>query len=388
MRAGPRFALLSLLLLVAAVPVAVVGQPAAGTAVQDDAPTIPPDSMTMSVQLEPDGDARWTVSTRFVLANETDRQAFDDLAERFRHGDRDVTYDVTTFERSAAAASEATDREMTIEQVRYNASTNRTGNVTVGTLELRFRWTNFTETSGERLRVGDAFNTTTGTWFPGLAKGQTLVIEPPPGYAVLDSPPGVGVQQGTLSWEGPTTFEPGYFSQITHQRTGPPAGSPGEPTPTPSGNEFAALGLIGGLIAGLGALALGAYVISQRRQESPGGTPTESGHRLPAESSAGGDKGITAGDGSEAAVPDDGSLEADAEPNFDLLSDEERVEYLLQESGGRMKQATIVKETNWSDAKVSQLLSSMDEEGTIDKLRIGRENLISLPDQEIGEFDE
>ena len=45
-----------------------------------------------------------------------------------------------------------------------------------------------------------------------------------------------------------------------------------------------------------------------------------------------------------------------------------------------MKQATIVDETDWSDAKVSQLLSAMAEEGRVDKLRLGRENLISLPE--------
>jgi uncharacterized membrane protein len=71
-----------------------------------------------------------------------------------------------------------------------------------------------------------------------------------------------------------------------------------------------------------------------------------------------------------------------------LLSDEERVERLLSSNGGRMKQADIVKETDWSNAKVSQLLSAMEEEGRIDKLRIGRENLISFPDEDITELEE
>ena len=53
-----------------------------------------------------------------------------------------------------------------------------------------------------------------------------------------------------------------------------------------------------------------------------------------------------------------------------------------------MKQANIVKETGWSNAKVSQLLSTMAEEGTIDKLRIGRENLISFPDEDITDIDQ
>jgi len=36
---------------------------------------------------------------------------------------------------------------------------------------------------------------------------------------------------------------------------------------------------------------------------------------------------------------------------------------------------------------VSQLLSSMDEDDRIDKLRIGRENLITLPDTDIGDTE-
>jgi uncharacterized membrane protein len=52
-----------------------------------------------------------------------------------------------------------------------------------------------------------------------------------------------------------------------------------------------------------------------------------------------------------------------------------------------MKQATIVKETGWSNAKVSQLLSAMAEDDRVDKLRIGRENLISFPDEDVTDID-
>jgi len=50
-----------------------------------------------------------------------------------------------------------------------------------------------------------------------------------------------------------------------------------------------------------------------------------------------------------------------------------------------MKQSKIVEETRWSTAKVSQLLSAMDDEGRIEKLRIGRENLISLPGEGVND---
>jgi uncharacterized membrane protein len=53
-----------------------------------------------------------------------------------------------------------------------------------------------------------------------------------------------------------------------------------------------------------------------------------------------------------------------------------------------MKQANIVKETGWSNAKVSQLLSAMEGKGRIDKLRIGRENLISFPEEDVTDLEE
>jgi len=55
---------------------------------------------------------------------------------------------------------------------------------------------------------------------------------------------------------------------------------------------------------------------------------------------------------------------------------------LLEENGGRMKQVNIVEETGWSKSKVSMLLSDMEDEGEISKLRVGRENIISLDGHE------
>jgi uncharacterized membrane protein len=55
---------------------------------------------------------------------------------------------------------------------------------------------------------------------------------------------------------------------------------------------------------------------------------------------------------------------------------------MLKDHGGRMKQVKIVEETGWSKSKVSMLLSDMEDEGTISKLRVGRENVISLAGHE------
>jgi hypothetical protein len=379
MRHGPRVALLCLLLLAVAAPLGAVGQPAAGAAVQEGN-SLTAESTTLTVQLRADGDAEWTVSTGFVLDDANDTRAFDRLKADFRAGNADVAYDVAAFEAAAAAASEETGREMAIESVRYRNETVREGDQRVGRLVLRFRWTNFAEESGDRIRVGDAFNTTTGTWLPGLTSRQTLVVEPPSGYAVFDSPPDVGAEQGRLTWAGPATFEPGYLSQITYTGTTPTRSRTA--TPDEEGPQLGAVELVGGGLLLFAALALGGYVLA-RRDDDPfdGDAPTAgTGNGDTPDAPAG---GATT---DQAAEPTVAEPEPADEPDWELLSDEERVEYLLEENGGRMKQARIVEETGWSNAKVSQLLSGMDDAGRVDKLRIGRENLISLPDEEVAEL--
>lgn len=63
-------------------------------------------------------------------------------------------------------------------------------------------------------------------------------------------------------------------------------------------------------------------------------------------------------------------------------TDEDRVETLLRSNDGRMRQSAIVDSTGWSKSKVSVLLSEMEEADRVRKLRVGRENLVSLPGAE------
>ena len=81
------------------------------------------------------------------------------------------------------------------------------------------------------------------------------------------------------------------------------------------------------------------------------------------------------GGAEQTAEPAETTGETADEP---LLTDDQHVIQLLEENGGRMKQAAIVDETEWSKAKVSRLLSDMVDEGQIEKLSIGRENIIHL----------
>ena len=64
------------------------------------------------------------------------------------------------------------------------------------------------------------------------------------------------------------------------------------------------------------------------------------------------------------------------------MSDREQVTELLEENGGRMRQSDIVRSVDWSKAKVSRLLSELEDDGEVSKLRLGRENLVCLPGEE------
>ncbi len=381
LRARAALAVLALLLAASAAP-AAVGQAA-------DEP--PDDATYFVVEVEPDGDAVWTVSRRFGLATDNDTATFTNLVEEFESTDG-ATDTVAAFGRAAERAAADTGREMSV----GNASYEGTVQEGVGYLNTSFRWTGFARAERSDLIVEDVFNTSE-EWFPGLTRDQTLVIEPPAGYAVWDTGSNKPVDNGALRWQGPVDLSPTEL-RVVYRGAGAvttptsTAGPTATPTPTPGGpGAFSGAGpLIGGAVL-VAAVTAGAYVLVRRGDldddGAPGGASADAGDDgpppdPPAPSSPADADATANGDGDADAEEDDGGVREE------LLSDEERVERLLEENGGRMKQARIVKETGWSNAKVSQLLSSMAEEGRVDKLRIGRENLISFPDENVAEFDE
>ena len=53
-----------------------------------------------------------------------------------------------------------------------------------------------------------------------------------------------------------------------------------------------------------------------------------------------------------------------------------------------MKQQEVAQTLDWTDAKTSQVVRKMREEGDLDAFRLGRENVLVLPDEEFGPSDE
>jgi hypothetical protein len=407
-------------LLVALLAVGLLAAPV-GAATSTGAQVADP-TTTFGFAVAEDGDANVTVTVTYTLDSANDTAAFEETADEFERGTTGPT--TAVFERAAAAASEATNRSMNLsEPTRTTERRNVSGGPDVGVLELAFEWTNFARVDGSRLRVGDAYRTPNGTWLPGLGADQRLRVVGPEGYGYADGG-AANIEDGALVWRGPTTFDAGDLRVVLADDSPTPV-SPTPPTdatdrprttagtdaPGGEGGDGPFGGLaspgVGGLLLAVALAGVGLYAFVARRDEGPGpaavgggadGRPEDdAGTTAPPDATDGGEAmtagaaaGVDAADGSDSSgdVGADGEGDDDPGPfagvDEELLSDEERVERLLEYNGGRMKQANIVTETGWSNAKVSQLLSGMDEAERIDKLRIGRENLISLPEADDG----
>ncbi|MEF8779071.1 MAG: hypothetical protein V5A46_00135 [Haloferacaceae archaeon] len=348
-------------------------QPASSVAGLDE----PPET-EIRILLRTDRNATWNVTITYRLESEREVEAFDDLAEDFEGGTADGPIDAGTFERFVALADNSTTRGMSMADVRRHAARNGT----TGRLRLEFTWVNFLASEDDRLVLDDAFTTADGEpWLGSLDHHQRLVIETPSGYQV-NTTPGVNpdIRDGNAWIEGPQRFTVEERVVITYSPVRGTDPSPVSPTPTPTAPDESDWELLGGAFL-IGAVILAAALLYRRRTPAGGAEPADAA--VPTVDSRDGAPGDSAASSAEESTSGDAG--AEESEDLSLLSDEERVERLIERNGGRMRQAAIVEETGWSDAKVSQLLSSMAEAERVEKLRLGRENLISLPDEDEGD---
>ncbi|WP_408956947.1 helix-turn-helix transcriptional regulator [Natrinema sp. 74] len=360
----------------------------------------------IEIRVTDNGNARWTVESRFLVTNDTDEETFNEYAAAVTSGKEPAPYDRQMFARFVARASESTGREMSVENAGWdeprierieNESSGATteGDSRVGVISYSFTWTNFATVDGDRIHVGDALSTSEGPLIRVLSDGQRLIIAPPNNYGFVDAP--TGTENGALVWDGPHRFDTDGLEITILRGAGP--------------QPFSGWSLLIGVFLVLTVLVgAGSYLLARRGITIDRSLPVD---RLPSlglrealglseqfgnRTNASDDRRRTTAEGDgdsetgpsatvESAPPAETEtgtrleFEESTDDGIDpeLLSDEERVLRLLKRNGGRMKQASIVSETGWSNAKVSQLLSKMDENDEIEKLRIGRENLITLP---------
>ena len=333
-------------------------------------------STTMNVYLQPDRSANWEVSVEYELTTASQRAAFDTFEDEYETGSAAVGPDAELYRNIATRVSEQTGRDMAISNVDYTAS--RQGEV--GQLTLSFTWTEFlrsvTDGETQRFVFNDVLRTADGeSWLTTLRANQTLRIHTPSGYAITTA--NRGVSRNTVEINGPQTFDAEEHIRVVYEESVFGAGAV----------RFLGVAvIIASLIIGGAVLLSRTDRVHVRDTVLPSSSdgddePTTTEGPEPDGQQHGVDE-QAASSGDQSPEPTEEPAAATQEPAIDptLVADDERIERLLERNGGRMRQADIVDETNWSDAKVSQLLSSMADEDQITKLRIGRENLITLPD--------
>ncbi len=351
-----------------------------------------------TINITESGDAEWTVESRFVLEDDDEAEQFMEFAtDRVSNDD----YPITAFDQARANAETSVDREMSIENDQWNDPHTEAPtedehdtiesdddldveDAQIGVISYSFTWTNFGHVDGERIYVDDVFHNDTGNLLPFLNSNQQLVVQVPPNYEGATP----GGDDGVYVWNGPMELDD--EPDLVFLSSGSSSGG------------FNIGWIDSGLVLFALAFGVGGYLLAQRRGDLerlservpavllPGtGDDQNSDADAKADSLSSAGSVPPAGDSSASGGRRDAELEFDEVEDVDpsLLSDEERVHRMLSDNGGRMKQATIVKETGWSNAKVSQLLSKMDDDEEIEKLRIGRENLITHPEVDPTEID-
>jgi hypothetical protein len=353
---------LGCLLLLSAAPVSGVSS---GSALAQQG--IDTDDVLMSIAVEEDGDAVWEIEYRTRLETDDDERAFAELqsgvesdpdayAGRFR--DR--------MNGTAGAAENATGREMAITEITVSAE-NRTLPQEYGVLTYRFRWSNFAAVDGDRLIVGDAID---GLF---LDDETSLLLSWPEEYDLLGaSPEPTETRESAVAYNGPLDFAGGEPRIELGVGAASGAGTDGGDVSGDDGDtEGDAEGgrsLPGWASIAVLALALLAGIVTflayWRREGRPdagaGGGPEP-----------GGDPGGDEPGGDDASAPPDG----------ELLSNEEQVLRLIESEGGRMKQQAVAEKLDWTDAKTSQVTKTLRENGDLEGFRLGRENVLTLPEE-------
>ncbi|WP_243645211.1 helix-turn-helix transcriptional regulator [Natrarchaeobius chitinivorans] len=301
------------------------------------------DQVRMDVELLENGSAQWTVEFFVRLEDEESIEAFESIRDDI---DEDPEPYLTRFadriDTTVAAAGDATDREMAIDGFAVETDRQTVGR-DFGIVRYTFDWHGFAAVDESVLQAGDAIE---GLY---LEEGSRLLIAWPEDYELASASPEPDERRdhATIWYGSQTDFISGEPEIVLS------SGSTGQSLRT------LAIGIV---VFGASALGGGLWYRRKRNASEDG---KAGDHR---ELSTG---KSTAGE----TVDDDRTLPEE------FLSNEERVLRLLETKGGRIKQQDVVSELEWTDAKTSKVVSGLREDGKLESFRLGRENVLTLPER-------
>jgi hypothetical protein len=318
------------------------------------------DETLTRVEVDGDGDAVFTLELRTRLDTEEETQAFEEFSADVEAEPDAVVSDFrNSVEELANRAENQTGRSMTVSNFSVETRSEPLP-VERGVVVYTFDWSGFAE-SGDGPRIGDVLSGYI------LGDSDSLIVRYPDGYSVDSVSPTPDLSDGEVRWNGPRDFDEDEPRVVVSPDED--GGSDGNGTTdggggtdgTDDAQEADGVPLYVYPTVTFLMLSAAAVVLYRRRSDPEGAQETVSV--------------------SEPREPQP-EPEPELEPSFENLPDAERVLKIVDTEDGRMKQKHLVERTGWSEAKVSQVTSRLEDEGEITKLRMGRENIIQLADGE------
>ncbi|MCL7412663.1 MAG: LPXTG cell wall anchor domain-containing protein [ANME-2 cluster archaeon] len=292
--------------------------------------------VTYTFDVDTDGGAWYIIEYRTLLDSQARMDEFNSFKAMV---EKNATYRIEFESNMRSIVSQtgiATSRSMIASDFDVLASIQNTATGNYGIVRSSFKWSNLAEVSDSSIILGDVF-------FGGqyISNGDTFIVKVPDGYRISRVTPEPDVRRkDELIWNGPRTFnsgEPGItFEKRTSWLT------------------------IAGILVLLGA---GIFFLKKKKDNQSSGNATRPGKVS---------KTIPPG----TAVSE--HLESIESTITFLESDEDIIISMLKESGGVMMQSGIVKDSGFSKSKTSSLLNKMAEDGAIQRVKKGRENLVRL----------
>lgn len=335
-------------------------------------PDIDVDDVLLRVDLNDNGSANWRVEYRVRLDDQNTTDAFEQLQADVEANESVYRERFATRMRDTVATAEnATGRGMTARQFTV-ATERRQLPQEYGVIVYTFQWTGFANATVGRIEAGDAL------FGMFLDSETTLLLGWPSGYESTSvSPTPTETRERAIVWTGPLDFASGEPSIVLSSADGTTELT----STTVDGTETTAAGPGAGnsglpttFIAGaiLLLLALGGAVFVTRGRGRTSVLEAAAGKAASTDETAATEK--TAGT--------NGASSAERGAPSDLMSNEERVLDLLANRDGRVKQQTVVEELDWTEAKASRVVNRLKEDGRVEVFRLGRENVVSLPDED------
>lgn len=294
--------------------------------------------VTYTFDVDTDGGAWYIIEYRTLLDSQARMDEFNSFKAMV---ERNATYRNEFESNMRTIVSQtgiATSRSMIASDFDVLASIQKTAMGNYGIVRSSFKWSSLAEVSGSSIILGDVF-------FGGqyISNGDTFIVKVPDGYKISRVTPEPDIQRkDELIWNGPRTFNSGEPGIIFEKRT--------------------SLLTIAGILVLLGA---GIFFLKKKKDNNQ-----SSGNTFRPKVST------TIPPGTAVS----GRLDSHERmfTSHSLESDEDIIISMLKESGGVMMQSGIVKDSGFSKSKISSLLNKMAEDGSIQRVRKGRENLIRL----------